>query len=170
MICKELFEKIDELSSRYIDILEDICNIESPTNYKPGVDAVGNYIIKIAEKHGWKVEKCVQEVAGDAICITMNPDAIEAPVCFSGHMDTVHPIGLFPTPAVHRDEEKIYGPGTHDCKGGIAASLLAMDALEQVGFKKRPVMLLLQSDEEIGSSLSNKEIIYFVSKAENAFR
>lgn len=159
---ENLFKKIDQLSDKYIDILEDICNIESPTDYKPGVDAVGNYVIKVAEQHGWKIEKSVQQVAGDAICITMNPEIDAQPVCFSAHMDTVHPLGLFPTPAVHRDEEKIYGPGTHDCKGGIAVSLLAMDALEQVGYKKRPIKLLLQSDEEIGSRLSNKATINYI--------
>ena len=169
MVCEKLFEKIDELNDKYLDVLEDICNIESPTSFKEGVDAVGSYIIKIAEEKGWKVEKSVQSVAGDAICITMNPEATGAPVCFSAHMDTVHPVGLFPTPAVHRDEEKIYGPGTHDCKGGISAALLAMDALEQVGYKKRPVMLLLQSDEEVGSRPSNKATIkYICEKAKDA--
>ena len=38
-----IFEKIDSLNGKYIDVWEDVCNIESPSNYKEGVDAVGNY-------------------------------------------------------------------------------------------------------------------------------
>ena len=51
MECLELFEKIDELNEKYIKIWEDVCNIESPTNFKRGVDAVGEYFIKLAREH-----------------------------------------------------------------------------------------------------------------------
>jgi glutamate carboxypeptidase len=77
-------------------------------------------------------------------------------------MDTVHPVGSFGTPAVKMDEEKIYGPGVTDCKGGLAAALLAMDALERCGFSDRPVRLLVQSDEEAGSRPINKPSIQYI--------
>jgi len=108
-------------------------------------------------------------VAGNAVCITMNPDAKAAPISFSAHMDTVHPIGSFGTPAVHVDEEKIYGPGVTDCKGGIVAAFLAMEALARSGFCARPVQLLLQSDEEKRSIPSQKQTIrYICEKAKDS--
>ncbi len=169
MKCKELLEKIDQLKEKYIKVWEDACNIESPTADKAGVDRVGRYFIRMAEEHGWKVEICLQEVSGDAICITMNPDAKGTPISLSGHMDTVHPVGLFGSPAVRVDEEWIYGPGVSDCKGGIVAGFMAMDALEQCGFKSRPVQMILQSDEETSSKGSNKKTIEFmVEKAKGS--
>ena len=81
------------------------------------------------------------------------------PIALSGHMDTVHPIGIFGSPAVRREGDRLYGPGTMDCKGGIVAGLLAMDALARSGYTDRPVMMLLQSNEEIGSGRNNKEPI-----------
>lgn len=169
MKCRELIEKIDSLSERYVDLLEEICNIESPTDDKEGVDRVGLYFIEFAKKQGWTVDVCRQEFSGDAICITANPDAKKPPIAFSGHMDTVHPVGSFGTPAVRREGGRMYGPGTKDCKGGLAAALLAMDALCQCGFHERPLLLLLQSDEEVGSALSKKETIrYICKKAEGA--
>ncbi|MBE6562084.1 MAG: M20 family metallopeptidase [Ruminococcaceae bacterium] len=159
---RDIFEKIDSLYDRYVQVWEDVCNIESPTSHKAGVDAVSNYFIRMAEERGWKVEVCEQAVAGNAVCITMNPDAAGMPVSISGHMDTVHAVGSFGTPAVHRDAEKIYGPGVCDCKGGIVMGFLAMDALHQCGFRDRPVHLLLQSDEEVGSGISKKETIRFI--------
>lgn len=169
MVCKELFQKIDELNSMYLDVWEDICNIESPTKYKEGVDAVGQYFAKMAEARGWKVEYNRQSVSGDVVCITMNPDVDAQPVSFSGHMDTVHPVGMFGTPAVHREGNRIYGPGVKDCKGGVVAAFLAMDALDQCGFRARPVQLLLQSDEEGSSMASNKTTIqYICEQAKNS--
>jgi len=164
-----LTRKLDEFEAEYIDFLIDICKIESPTDYKKGVDDVGRYIIEKAEKRGWKIEIQHQEVSGDAVCITMNPDSKERPVCFSAHMDTVHPLGLFKEPIVRCDEENIYGPGTLDCKGGIVSSFMAMAALEDIGFNKRPVKLILQSDEENGSRFSNKTTVEFMAeKSKNA--
>ena len=155
---------IHALNGEYLQIWEDIANIESPTSYKEGVDAVGRYLIALAEKKGWQVEVCPQPVSGDAICLTMNPTAKEAPVSLSGHIDTVQPLGSFGTPAVRKDAEKMYGPGVHDCKGGVVVGLLAMDALDRCGYSKRPVKMLLQTDEETGSRGSNKETIKWICK------
>ena len=157
-----IFSIIEELNARYGDLWEQVCNIESPTDYKRGVDAVGDVFIQIAHRHQWTVEVSKQEIAGDAVCITMNPHATESPIVFSGHIDTVYPLGTFPMPAVHRDQEKIYGPGVIDCKGGVVAAVMAMDALMRCGFRKRPVKLIIQTDEETGSKTSGKQTIGFM--------
>lgn len=161
---QEVFQTIDLLYEDYIKIFEDVCNIESPTDCKEGVDAVGRYFISLAEAKGWKIDVCPQSVSGDAICITMNQDCDAAPIALSGHMDTVHPVGSFGTPAVKVDEEKLYGPGAQDCKGGLVAAFLAMDALDRCGYRSRPVQLLLQSDEETGSKGSNKATIQWICR------
>ena len=126
MVCYELFKVIDSLEEKYIQVLVDVCNIESPTDCKKGVDAVGEYFTNMANEKGWSVEVNKQEIAGDCICITLNPNASGKPVCFSGHMDTVHPIGSFGEIPTKIDGDIIYGPGVADCKGGIVASFMAM--------------------------------------------
>ena len=169
MNCDKLFETIDGLSEKYINILADICNIESPTDCKEGVDRVGAYVMDIAKAKGWDIEVSPQAVSGDAVCITLNPEAKGAPVVFSGHMDTVHPVGSFDKPIVRREGDRMYGPGTTDCKGGVVASLLALDALSTIGFSERPVKLVLQSDEEKSSMPSGKKTIEFMcEKAKGA--
>ena len=80
MDTNKLSQILESVENEYIGFLVDICNIESPTEYKAGVDAVGKYIIEKAEKRNWKVEIQKQEVAGDAICITMHPESKERPV------------------------------------------------------------------------------------------
>ena len=124
----DIFKTIDSIEEEYIAFLDNVCNIESPTSNKKGVDEVGKCFIEVAKERGWEIEILPQESAGDVICITMNPDSDKAPICVSGHIDTVHPVGLFGYPPVTRDEEKTYGPGVMDCKGGVVAALMAMDS------------------------------------------
>jgi len=166
---KMILEQIERLYPKYVKVWEDICNIESPTRNKAAVDAVGEYFINMAKDFGWKVEVFEQPVSGNPVCITLNPDSKEQPVSLSAHMDTVHEIGAFGSPAVRIENGMIYGPGTDDCKGGLAVSMLVMEALESCGYKKRPIQFLLQSDEEVGSELSNKATINWIcDKSENA--
>ncbi|MBQ2819013.1 MAG: M20/M25/M40 family metallo-hydrolase [Clostridia bacterium] len=169
MKLKKILSTIDSLEDKYLDTLENVCNIESPTLFKEGVDRCGQYFTDMATARGWQVEVCKQAVSGNAICITLNPDAEGTPVCVSAHLDTVHPVGLFGNPPTHRDDKNMYGPGVMDCKGGAVAAFMAMDALDKCGFKARPVKLILQSDEENSSATSNKGTIEFMcQKAQGA--
>ena len=172
MNCSHIFSEIDSLCEEYVGVWEDICSIESPSRDKVRVDAVGDYLVALANKLGFEVERYPEERFGDVISVTMNADSKNAPVTISGHMDTVHPVGLFGTPAVKREGDKLFGPGTMDCKGGIAAGFLAMHALKRCGYTARPVRMLLQSNEEIGSGLDCKgpiERICDISKDSVAF-
>ncbi len=151
MRCRELFSVIDSLYDEYIAFLCDVCNIESQTCDKVGVDRVGEFFIEKAQVLGFKVDVFPEPISGDLVCITMNESAAGRPIVLSAHLDTVFPRGTFGYPAVRMDEEKIYGPGVVDCKGGAVAALMVMDALNTVDFRDRPVRLILQTDEEVNS-------------------
>lgn len=161
-----IFNKIDELNNDYIKIWQDIVKIDSFTRYKEGVDKVGKYLIDLCAKQLWDIDILENEFAGNAICITMNKDSKLKPIALSGHMDTVFPINTIKT---YIKEDKMYGPGCSDCKGGIVACLLAMKALKECGYVDREIRLILQSDEEVSSSLSNlKTIEYMIDCAKDA--
>lgn len=159
---QKVFSIIDEKRDEYLKFWCELCDIESPTANKAAVDAACEYVIKKAQLRGWTVEIQKQEVSGDPVLITMNPEAPLAPIALSGHMDTVQPIGLFGTPPTKIVGDKIYGPGVSDCKGGIVAAFLAMDALCEFGYTERPVKLLIQTDEEVSSRFSNKGTINWI--------
>lgn len=164
-----LFFAVDNVEKEAIDFWVEVCNVESPTGFKEGVDACSSLFIQKARANGWKIEIHKETVSGDAVCITMNPEAKGKPVAISGHLDTVHPVGLFGNPPTHIENGKIYGPGVTDCKGGVVASFYAMQALHNCGFKDRPVMLILQSDEEVSSRFSQLRTIDFMcEKAKDA--
>ena len=164
MDVKNVFSEIDRLKDKYTSFLIDICNIESPTDFKEGVDAVGKFCTDHARSLGFSIEYHREKVSGDAISITMNPEAAAPALVFSAHMDTVHPVGSFGYPPAKLDGDVIKGPGALDCKGGIAIAFLAMEALKECGYNSRPIKLILQSDEEISSVTSNKRTIEFMAK------
>lgn len=165
-------ESIDRLNMRFVDVWKDVCTIESPTVFKEGVDKVGKYFADLGKEYGFRVEFFPQDKVGDVVVISMNPESTNSPVSLSGHMDTVHDVGSFGDTPVRIEDGKIFGPGVVDCKGGIVAGFLAMAAMKECGFEGRPVQLLLQSDEENSSKLSNKATINYIcerSKGSAAF-
>ncbi len=70
-----------------------------------------------------------------------------------GHLDTVWPVGTLDSMPVSAIEERLYGPGVFDMKGGLVQMLFALRALRElsVAAAATPVVFVA-SDEEIGSS------------------
>ena len=50
----EIARLVDALTPEYYQIWEDVCNIESPSASKEGVDAVGRFFAEKARQKGWQ--------------------------------------------------------------------------------------------------------------------
>ena len=94
-LTKQVFEKIDELADKYLNVLIDACNIESKSEDKEGVDKVGIYFESIAKDMGYIIKKKEFERAGDVYSFTYNPTGKKKQISLSAHMDTVHVKGAF---------------------------------------------------------------------------
>jgi len=103
--------------------------------------AVGQYLSEHLERLGYRVEK--QEIAPNRFNVLATTKAPPR-VVFSTHMDTVPPFI-----ASSEDEEFIYGRGSCDAKGIIAAQIFAAERLRAEGFTD--LGLLFTVDEELGS-------------------
>lgn len=80
-------------------------------------------------------------------------------ILVSGHLDTVHPLGVIDVNPFRRDDGKIYGPGIQDMKGGNFVALEAMRQIAKSGLAtKLPVTFLLTPDEEVGTP-STRDLI-----------
>ena len=51
-------------------------------------------------------------------------------------------------------QSRLWGPGTLDMKVGVAMAFTAIEMLSEAGLLEREIVLLLNSDEEIGSPVS----------------
>ncbi|WP_433850839.1 M20/M25/M40 family metallo-hydrolase [Brucella pseudogrignonensis] len=80
-------------------------------------------------------------------------------ILVSGHLDTVHPLGVLNINPYRREDGKLYGPGIQDMKGGNFVALEAMREIARSGLAtKLPVTFLLTPDEEVGTP-STRDLI-----------
>ena len=80
-------------------------------------------------------------------------------ILIMGHLDTVHPVGTLNALPWRREENRCYGPGIFDMKGGNFIALEALRMLQRLGLSPAlPVTFLFTSDEEVGSP-STRDLI-----------
>jgi acetylornithine deacetylase len=103
--------------------------------------AVGQFLSSYLEQLGYRVER--QEVAPDRFNVIATTEAPPR-IVFSTHLDTVPPFI-----ASSEDEEFIYGRGSCDAKGILAAQIFAAQRLREEGVND--VGFLFMVDEELGS-------------------
>ena len=159
----DLRQKVEELKSLYLDFWKAICRMETPTTDKNALNKQADFIENFCKERGFGVKRNQYQKAGDTLVVAMEGTAQKAPVALMAHMDTVHAPGAFGESVVREENGVLYGPGVFDCKGGIAMSLLTMEALRESGAAYGPVKLILNSDEENGS-LIGKEAAEFIQK------
>jgi glutamate carboxypeptidase len=83
-------------------------------------------------------------------CSPKSPDQI----LIVGHMDTVFPVDTNFN-WYKADDNKCYGPGVVDMKGGLVVGIFALKALQEIGLLQEiPLAFVFNSDEEIGSRSS----------------
>jgi len=124
---------------KLVELTRELIDIPSVT----GDEArVGEYLAKYLEGIGYRVER--QEVAQDRFNVLATTE--QSPrIVFSTHMDTVPPFI-----ASSEDEEFIYGRGSCDAKGIIAAQIFAAEGLRTKGVND--IALLFTVDEELSSA------------------
>jgi glutamate carboxypeptidase len=87
-----------------------------------------------------------------------------------GHSDTVWPAGTLDTMPAERDGNELRGPGVFDMKAGLANIVFALRALDALGSTPAVCpLVLVTSDEEIGSPESRRHIERLAEAAERVF-
>lgn len=133
-----------------LDLLRCMVEIESPSDDKGAVDKLGKFLAGEFEHLGGKTTVHPQPAYGDHLQAEFSGDAGK-PVLLLGHLDTVWPLGTIKTMPFRVEDARAFGPGIYDMKAGIAMMLFALRALHSAGASHRPVTILLDTDEEIGS-------------------
>ncbi len=69
-----------------------------------------------------------------------------------GHVDTVWPLGTLEKMPIHQADQRLYGPGVFDMKGGIVQAMFALKVICDLSLTPtlKPIMLL-NTNEETGS-------------------
>ncbi len=139
-----------------LDFLTAMVERESFTRDKAKVDLLVDFMEAKLKSLGTDVvERIAQAEVGDFLRATWNAAAAGKPYLFLAHIDTVHPTGTLATMPIRCADGCYYGPGALDMKAGSVIVLEAIHALRERGqLPKRPIHLLITTDEEIGSPYS----------------
>jgi glutamate carboxypeptidase len=132
---------------------------ESPSDAKPAVDACVKLAAARAKELSGKVKLHRQSRFGDVLEIRFGP-RLKRPrghadrVLLLGHLDTVWPLGTLTAMPCRICDGRLAGPGTLDMKAGVAMAFTAVEMLAEADLLRREIVLLLNSDEEVGSPVS----------------
>jgi succinyl-diaminopimelate desuccinylase len=111
------------------------------------------YIGKLLEDDGFKTSYYEFAKGRTSLIAQMGGNGDKAPICFTGHIDTV-PLGAVDwkkDPFIGEiDGNKIYGRGSTDMKGGVAAMIVAAITLARVSNSKAGITLVITAGEETG--------------------
>lgn len=147
--------------------LKTLVETESPSTDKAAVDRVGRIVAETCRRLGADVEIVPNQQTGDHVIARFRPaQARGGEILLLHHMDTVFPLGTLEKMPFYSREDKTFGPGVLDMKGGIVITLEAISALLEAGELTRPVTALFTSDEEIGSGTSHVLIENMARQAE----
>ncbi len=150
-----------EAEPRTLACLEALVRAESPSHDKAAVDRASALVAERAEALGGRLRRYRHRRYGDSLLFSFGPRRAKTgatpaakPVLLLGHLDTVWPLGTLERMPYRARDGRISGPGVLDMKGGVAMALSAVEMLLSEGALRRPVLLLLHGDEEVGSPAS----------------
>lgn len=117
-----------------VRLTQDLVRIPSHKDVPFREKEVGEFILRFCEEQGFEVE--TQQVDGPRknILVHLQGEGGGKTLMFNGHLDTVPPYNMVIDPFEAKIEEGfIWGRGTSDMKGPIAAMLIAMLAIKRSG-------------------------------------
>jgi glutamate carboxypeptidase len=136
------------------DTLQELVQQESPSEERQGVNAAMALAENWAREQGARIKRHKQREFGDVLELRFGPARSSSkPVLLLGHLDTVWPIGTLKKMPWREAYGRYWGPGVLDMKAGVVMALAALSILREME-SFRPVTLLLNSDEEVGSPIS----------------
>jgi glutamate carboxypeptidase len=142
---------------RPVDLLRRLVELESPTGDAERMGHIGRFIAAELEGLGGAVRR-----PGELVEARFG-DGEGPPLVLAAHMDTVWPAGTLARMPFRVEGELAYGPGALDMKAGI---VVLLEAIRRASPLRRPVAVLITSDEEIGSPSGRPHVEQHARSAE----
>ena len=140
---------------RLVNRLRELVEVESPSDNKASVDRASALVTTWAAELGATIKRHKQKHFGDVLELKFGPPRSKhTRILLLGHLDPVWPLGTLANMPFRAASGKLRGPGILDMKSGVVMALEAISALAATENLNRPITLLLNSDEEIGSPIS----------------
>jgi len=131
-----------------VALTRQLVDIESVTGNE---GPVGHFLVQELRRLGYNVQQMVAEDERANVYATA-PQQPNPAIVFSTHMDTVPP--FIPS---SEDNGRIYGRGSCDAKGIIAAQIAAAERLRQEGIHVGLLFLVGEERDSLGAKVANQQ-------------
>ncbi|HWZ51223.1 MAG TPA: M20 family metallopeptidase [Granulicella sp.] len=154
MDAQAIASRIEAQRPWMMHLLRALVEQESPSDDPISINRANTLVAEVATPFASRFKLHKQKHFGDILELHFGPARRrQKPLLLLGHLDTVWPVGTLKTMPFREADSRLWGPGVLDMKAGVAMALTALRTLRQLNLT-RPVILLLNSDEEIGSPAS----------------
>ena len=165
---KEFLNYAENNAQDILGTLKTMVELESFTSDKQGTDALSDYLIQRLHELGAETTVIPQDQVGNHVVADI--EGGEGRIMLLCHMDTVWPKGTIDDRPFTVNGGLAYGPGILDMKAGIAIALHALETLRTNGVQpKHKIKIVLNSDEETGSTSSRRLIEEEAPKSDQVF-
>lgn len=155
-----LIERVNGRRDEMLEFLEILVNTDSPSTEPELCSVISHIVGDRCDDLGAEVEYVTQSGAGDHMKAVWRREGQETDgLLILCHLDTVWPGDETERRPFRVEGDRAIGPGVHDMKGGVAQAIFALEeVLAGSEPPRRPITLLCNTDEEIGSGTSREMI------------
>ncbi len=135
-----------------IEELRAVVEHETPSLDKVALDGLAHTLAARFEAMGAETSLIPNTVGGMHVRAAFGTVDGARPTLVLAHYDTVWPLGTIGRMPFRVEGVKAFGPGVFDMKASLVMITSALDAIQSLGLTlANPVVVLVTSDEEIGS-------------------
>lgn len=142
-----------------LETLKTLVSMESGTMDAPGLARVADYLQGRLSALGAQVERRSLEGVKGEVVIGRYTGTGARRLMLIAHMDTIYAPGTLATEPIRVENDRLYGPGVADSKGGIAVVLHSLQLLREIGWKDYAQLTILFNGDEESQSAGSGDLI-----------
>jgi len=164
-------EYLQERKPEMVQFLKRLVRFETPSRDPAAQSQILAFIGEKLKHLSYKVSVYPgKETGGFLLALPVNRKKGAPIQLLVGHCDTVWKRNTLSEMPIREEENSISGPGVFDMKAGLTQMIFTLQAIEDLGLKLSVTpVLLINSDEEIGSHESTSAIRRLAGIADRAF-
>ncbi len=168
---KHITQYLDDQEESMLDFVKGLATIESPSTSPKSQEP----ILAILADHFRSIDylpfRIRGNMTGGSLFVRPRSRLKLRPIqLLIGHSDTVWNIGTLTKMPIHHKDDRLSGPGVYDMKAGLTQIFYALKTIQKNNLKcALTPIVLINSDEEIGSRESSKIIKRLAKISKRAF-
>lgn len=170
-IAQEILDHLKALQNEMKSFLMELVRMETPSKQPKTQSPILNFIGKRLRELGFYVLIMPGKKSGGYLFARPLIRNKNKPLqLMIGHCDTVWELGTIEKMPIRSEGNTMYGPGVYDMKAGLAQMIFALKTIRELQLNPTHTpVVLINSDEEIGSGESRSAIKRLAKTCERAY-